>query len=271
MLGGQQRADDPDLARPVGVHDHRAQPVVAGEEGLVDEDLGEVGQLAVRQLTALRRGRDRGHGAVVREVAPAALRHPGRPAGGDHHGQVLGPGSAGQRAGVLCRRPLVEPQVDAGDRADRGHRRGDAGGQQLRRLREDHDEPRVELGDHPGAAVGVRRHRQEHRSGPDELRGVPHGQRLRPVRGEQCDEVAAADAEPVERPGVPAGRGEQARGGRVDAVAAQHGPLPRRLQRGDQVLDVDVHGFLPVRCCARRSRTPLQLRSTRCSAAVGPR
>ena len=246
----------------------------AAEQGLVDEDLGEVGELAVGQLPALGRGRAGDRRRVAREGAPAALGHAGRPARGDHHGEVVGAGAAGQRGVRLGGGEGVEPGRDARHRPD-GCDGGADRWEELGRLREHDDQPWRELRDHPGAALRVRRHRQVHRARPDEVRGVAHGQRIRAVGRQQGDEVAAADPEPVQRPCVPVDVGEQRGPGDVAAPVPQHGPRARRAQRLDQPLDVRRHDRPPLRLSCgqhhpRRSKTSPLIAVPPWSAVGGP-
>ena len=335
VVGGRERADDADLAGPVGVCDHRTEPltgaaaqdrrghgtdvgeraqrreVAAGErrvvhereqlrlhqeqvsdplpfdrvegrdgvvvvlqyddptaeQGLVDQDLGEVGELAVGQLPACGRGARHGdRGGVGGEVATAALGYAGRPAGGDDDGEIARPRTARQRLGRLRGGQRVQPECHARDRTDGGHPRGPPRREQIRRLREDHDDPRVELGDHPAPDVDVRRHGQVHGGRPDQVRGVADGQRVGTVRRQQRDEVAPAHAQPVEHAGVAVDRGEQLGSRGVDTVATQDRTVPEPAEGGDERGDVGVHCVLQTvgrwrsPTVTRRAPIPLQAR-----------
>jgi hypothetical protein len=125
-------------------------------QGGVDQDLGQVGELAVGQLAARCRAGCGDHPGIGAEVACAALRHPGRTAGGHHHGEVALTGTALQRGRVLLAGQLVEAERDLLDGPNRpaGH-----GGrrQQVCGLGEYHDQAQAEIDEHLRALAGVGR------------------------------------------------------------------------------------------------------------------
>lgn len=73
----------------------------AAEQRGVDQGLGQVGELAVGELAARCWAGYGDHPGVGAEVADAALRHAGRTAGGDDHGEVVLTGTALHRGRVL--------------------------------------------------------------------------------------------------------------------------------------------------------------------------
>ena len=128
----------------------------AAEQRGVDQDLGQVGELAVGQLAARCWAGYGDHPGIGGEVAHAALRHAGRTARGHHHGEVAVTGTARHRGRVLPAGQLVEAERDLLDGTNRPAGRGGRR-EQVRCLGEHHHQVRAEIDEHLRALAGVGR------------------------------------------------------------------------------------------------------------------
>jgi hypothetical protein len=83
-----------------------------------------------------------------------------------------------------------------------------------------------------------RRDGKEGRTRADEVRGIVEGERIRVVRSEECNDIATADAEAVERPRIAVNGVQKVAGGDVSAAMPETGPVAGGLETLHQALDV---------------------------------